>query len=345
MTPTMTDPTERRLRAARPHDADVPVDAALSPDAVALLREARSRAASRPAVRPAARRRGLRFLAPRLGAAAVLAAAAAAVIGWPASHTGPEKALARPLELAVRWFAPAPGTVVHMRSTLASRASDGSVSEIRMETWQAADDPKQSRSVSDQDGARGEGAADGLYDAANDTVYLDVPPGPRQRERLRRNLELKFRALRAQGAGDAEIARLRSEIRKQLASQADEDTGPAIAGDTTVAEIRTLLERGRARVVGRESHDGVEAYVIELHASGKRRTLWTAVSDGRPLELRIDDGPGTAALQTTTWRVYELLSGGSADALVTERGAHPDARIVRDPDAFEAAQARMYPHG
>ena len=67
-------------------------------------------------------------------------------------------------------------------------------------------------------------------------------------------------------------------------------------------------------------------------------------ADGRPQELRIDRGEGTEPLETLTWETYEVVPAGSdLDRLTTVRGAHPDATVVRDADAFEAAAARLFP--
>jgi len=74
-----------------------------------------------------------------------------------------------------------------------------------------------------------------------------------------------------------------------------------------------------------------------------RWTLWTAADDGRPLELRIDAGGWTRKRETVTWDVYELLSGPEHDQLVTVRGAHPSARVVRNAAAQQAAIERLFP--
>jgi hypothetical protein len=66
-------------------------------------------------------------------------------------------------------------------------------------------------------------------------------------------------------------------------------------------------------------------------------------AEGRPLELRIDRDGET--LQTTTWTVYEALPAAGADAGLSVIRSHPDARVVRDPAAYAAAQSRLYPNG
>lgn len=290
MAPVMSDPTERRLRAARPAAADVPADAADRPEARALLEAARTRPVPAP-------RRGR-----RVAGGLVLAGGAAAValaIGLPGSK--PE-ARANPLALAIHWFAPAPGTVLHVRSTLASGRDT-----MGQEYWQSVDHPEQQRTIGAQDGIVGEAASDGIYDAARDTVYVNVPSG---------------------GEPDG--------------------GGEASAVDPNVAQVRAALEHGDARVLGREQHAGRDAYAIAVDpdvrgeaAKPVRWTLWIAADDGAPLELRIDNGPDTPAIETTTWQAYDLLR----DAPLTVRAAHPDARVVRDADQYAAAQGRLYPHG
>jgi hypothetical protein len=112
------------------------------------------------------------------------------------------------------------------------------------------------------------------------------------------------------------------------------------------AQIRKLLGQGKAELGPETTHAGITALPITFWPNGTgpespRWTLWTVADDGRPLELRIDNGPGTDPLQTTRWTVYELVDS----APLTLTGAHPGARIVRDPDAYEAATARLYPNG
>ncbi len=352
MPSVMTDPAERRLRAARPPAAEVPADAAESVEAQALLARVRT---SAPA------RKWRRRLALRVGAAVALAVAAFAVVaGLPGSGRGPQQALARPLELAVRWFDPTPGTVLHYRSTLTDNAPNAPASTLEQEVWVSADHPERARTVSIQDAIRAESGPDGVYDAARDTVYLFVPPGPRQLAAIRRSIEAKISAARAGGTTKEEIAAMRREAREAIAdavaASSVSGSQPGMSGgDPTVAEIRALLVRGDARVAGREAHKGVEAYVIEFSPRGQARagdgtaavrwTLRTRVSDGRPLQFRVDNGPGTPILETITWQTYELLSGRASEELLTVRGAHPDARVVRDPDALQEATERLYPKG
>jgi hypothetical protein len=349
MPPVMTDPVDRRLRRARPESADVPLDAAETPGARELLSRVR---AAQPA--PARHRR---MALPSAAAAVAVTAAIVAVTGIPGSSGSRQDALARPLALAVHWFDPSAGTVLHARSTLTSRTPDAKAAALTQEIWQSVDDPALARIASVQEGVRAESAQDGIYDPATDTVYEAVPPGPRQIAAIKRSIERKIDAARAAGASDEQIAEIRKAGREAIHPPAGPDRGAAapITGDPTVAKIRSVLEHHQARVAGQRSYRGVEAYAIELDPFGDappgdtgarvRWTLLIATGDGRPLELRSDNGPGTAAIETTRWQTYELLRGSDSEQLVSVRGAHPGARVVRDPDAFETAMQRLYRNG
>lgn len=337
MAPVVTDPIERRLRAARPASAEVPADAADGPEAQAVLERARTAAPTRR--RPRALRTGI--------AVALAALAVVVVAALPGADTGPDAALARPIKLAFRWFDPTPGTVLHYRNTLVSTGPGGERTVLHQEGWQLVDHPDETRTVSTQDGHRSEAARDGLYDPATKTVYLFVPPSPGD---LKRMIERKIAAARAGGASDEQIEEMRRAAEKPAGPPEEPE-----AGDPVTAKVRDLLRHGAARVAGFQTRRGVKTYAIELQpisrapagdpAGQTRWTLWIAADDGRPLELRIDHGPGTRAVETTTWETYELLSGDESARLVTVRGAHRDARVIRDADAVDEATARLYPKG
>ena len=334
----LTDPLDARLRAARPPVADVSETAF---DAALLERV---RAHPRPATR---RHRPRAFALP---AAGIVSAATVAVVvlfaAGPDRVAGPASAPAA-VTRALRWFDPAPGTILHIRSELTSTAPDGGRHTLVQEQWQSADRPERQRHV-ERDGARlVESAGDDIYDPSTNTVYEHVAPGPRQREQLSEAIERKIATAKAQGAPAKVIARLRADARKAQAGTLESGAGATQpAGDPTVRKVRLMLRDGDAVVRGRERHDGVEAWAITLTGSGGPRwTLWTAVADGRPLELRIDGGPGTPLVEGTRWTAYEVLPADRADRLLTLAGAHPDARIVRDPDEFQDALRRLFPDG
>lgn len=191
---------ERRLRAARPWRADVDANAAERPEALAILAAARTRvptSASAHLVR-SPRRRPVRLLV-RAGAVTAAAIVAGAVAGWPGSDGGPQDAVARPVALAMQWFDPAPGTILHARSTTESRGPNGERRQLIREFWQSVDQPGRVRTVIAEDGLRAESGADGLYDPRTDTVYLGTEGTPRA---LREALKRKVVTDKARAAGE-----------------------------------------------------------------------------------------------------------------------------------------------
>jgi hypothetical protein len=172
------------------------------------------------------------------------------------------------------------------------------------EFWQSADDPALQRLVAS--GARAsETAGDGFYDAATNTIH-DAPDG----------------------------------------KPGVPDMCDIPAGDPIVAKVRMLLRDGRMSVTGREVHNGVEAWAISLKPGAGRPawTLWVSAADGKPLELRDPGRDASEEPQVIRWSVYEVLSDGDADRLLTVRGAHPTARVVPDP-AHMAAEKKRLMHG
>src|SRR4029079_1828348 len=124
----------------------------------------------------------------------------------------------------------------------------------------------------------------------------------------------KIEAAKKQGAPPKVIVQLKDDRRKVLNGTFEQPTPSehAVLGDPTVVKVRMLLRDGRATLGDQTVHDGVQAWPITLHdgpagAGRPRDVLWGAVADGRPLELRIDSGPGTPVLQTTKWTTYEVV--------------------------------------
>jgi hypothetical protein len=328
MADTMTDPIEARLRAARPPEAAVADNAF---DAELLVRV---QAVPRGPVR-----RGRLHIA--LPAAAAVVAAMVVLTAGSGQVASPASAA---ITQALRWFDPAPGTILHFRSEL--RSGDRTLVQ---EIWQSADDPERQRHI-ERDGDRTVETAGGdVYDPATNTIYEAVPPGPALLAQRAHAIERKIAAAKEQGAPAAVVRRLRADARREGAGTLGAARSADLpAGDPTVMKIRLLLRRGTAVVRGHETHDGVDAWAIGLlpgPAAGPRWTLWTAVSDGRPLELRIDRGRGTPIVESTRWTTYEMLPASAAGRVLTLSAAHPDAAVVRDPDRLAAAQQRLFPNG
>lgn len=112
-------------------------------------------------------------------------------------------------------------------------------------------------------------------------------------------------------------------------------TGGVSGSDPIVTKVRMLLADGQMTVGGLVQHDGVDAWPVSLKPGlGRTWTLWVAASDGKPLELR--DGS-----QVVRWTTYETTAGGRDAAVLSVRGAHPDARVVTDPEAAKQAADRL----
>jgi hypothetical protein len=278
---SVRDDLERRLRASRPVIDDA-YDAALLERVRAL---------------PIERRR----LAPRAAPVAVAAAAiAAAIVVLTGAPGGPSSASAV-TQAALRWFAPPPGTILHVRSV---ETQDG-VTTTR-ELWESADHPAMARERRHGAGQTVESAGASYYDAATNTIHESAAPSKPAKP------------------GDA------AKAGKPAPGKVDPLAGLP-AADPIVDKTRSLLQAGDMEVAGHATIDGQDAWAISLKADAGRPvwTLYVAASDGRPLELR-DPGRDTSeAPQTIRWPVYEVLSDvPDPNALLTLHGAHPDARVV-----------------
>lgn len=300
------------------------MEPAVSDDLQARLRAARPRAGhvdddafdaellTRLRTQPIDRRRAVpRAVAVPVAAGVTLTATAVIMLGGgPGDVGGPPSASA--VTQALRWLNPRPGTVLHVRSVETS----GSRTTTR-ELWQSADDPGSGRQVTT--GPRSfETSGDAFYDPATDTIY--DPPAP--------------------------------SLKGDEASEGKATTGgakpgdPAMpAGDPIVAKARSLLQEGRMAVTGRESHNGTDAWAISLKPDAGRPvwTLWVSAADGKPLELRDPGRDASEPPQVVRWPTYEVLPASGAQRLLTLTGAHPSARVVRDPAQVAAAERRLIP--
>jgi hypothetical protein len=277
---------ERRLRAARPLSARVD-QAAFDQDLLDRVRNL-----------PIDRRRAVpRAVAVPVAAGATVSVAAVLMLGN--GPAGPSSAEA--ITQALHWLTPAPGTVLHTRST----ETQGGRTTTR-EYWQSADRPADARML--VEGARRyELQGPAVYDPATNTIY-DEP---------------------FDGKGPDKVPAGRLDPRKMP------------AGDPIVTKVRMLLQEKHMSVVGREVHNGVEAWKISLNRDAGRPvwTLWVSAADGRPLELRDPGRDASEAPQLIRWSTYDVLRGSSA--LATLRGAHPTARVVHDAAQTAAAEQRL----
>jgi len=242
---------------------------------------------------------------PRAVAVPVAAGATLSVAGvlMLAGGPGGGPSAAAAITQTLHWLTPPAGTVLHVRSV----ETQGGRTTTR-EYWQSADHPALAREV--LGGAqRYEISGDAVYDPATDTIY--DPPSA-----------------------------------KDPSSPSSGKIDPRTSvppSDPIVAKVRILLQHGDMEVTGREVHNGTDAWAISLRQGVGRPvwTLWVSTADGKPLELRDPGRDASEAPQVIRWSAYEVLSDGDASGLTTLRGAHPSARVVRDPDQVAAAEQRL----
>jgi hypothetical protein len=304
------DDLERRLRAARPRAACA--------DESAFDAELLARVCDQPI---ATRRTIPRAVAVPVAAGVTLTATAVVMLGGgPGEVGGPSSAAA--ITQTLRWLNPPPDTILHVRSV----ETMGGQTTTR-ELWQSADDPESERQLIE--GAQSfESSGDALYDPANDTIYENAAKSP-------------------SGAGNARDKRKRAGAKvgdgSTSAGKPGEKTLPAT--DPIVGKVRILLQEGRMEVTGRELHNGTQAWAVSLKPDVGRPvwTLWVSADDGKPLELRDPGRDASEQPQVIRWPTYEVLPESDADRLLTLRGAHPSAHVVRDAAQTAAAEERLGP--
>jgi hypothetical protein len=251
-----------------------------------------------------ARRSIPRVVAIPVAAGATLTATAVVMlVGGPGDVGGPPSAAAI-TQATLHWLQPSPDQILHTRSV---ESQDGRTTT--RELWQSSDDPADERQRFEGPVAY-ETSGDALYDAAADTIY-DAPTDPRN------------------GTGSE---------KRPAARGSDAPTG-----DPVVAEVRTLLSEGHMTVTGREAHNGTDAFAISPKAGAGRPTwtIWVDAANGKPLELRDPGRDANEAPQVIRWPTYEVLPETGGGQLLTLTGAHPTARVVRDPEQAAAARNRL----
>jgi hypothetical protein len=132
-----------------------------------------------------------------------------------------------------------------------------------------------------------------------------------------------------------------STVPKPPPSSSDEDLQNVDSNSSDFrGQILALLRSGEAHVVGHRTIDGQDT--IEIASASEHTTYFVDPSSYRPVELRTRGTDGGTALR---FRTYETLSLGDNRGLLSLAAQHPDARVDRDPADYEAADARLHPHG
>jgi hypothetical protein len=301
-----------------------------------------------------ARRRRRRMLRAAALSAAAVAAAFGVLSALPTGGPSVVERAAAALELS-------DDTILHYQLSGEQRNPDGSVVTWRSESWQLRAAPFTGRQIEvGPEGIRAEtltrGDMNELYDVRTNTIYvasrqeLVAAQSPKIKIVPKSKIAKITRDPRVDtvfviGKGGKRPTVVATEqgakrLREQLAQGGQEPTADGQVGDPYRAEILALLESGRARetrveVGGRdairiESPDGRQVYLVD--AATYAPIEWTSAGNGGGVTLRFP--------------VYEELPVDTESMeLLDLEAQHPGARVVRDPAAYRAAEARLFPHG
>jgi len=289
----------------------------------------------RSAVRADRRRTTTRRRVARLGVVAL--AGAAVALGVFASLPGGRESGGVARAAAV--LRAGGGTILHTDMTGRQENPDGSVATWRDERWQLMEAPFDARQIETSFGITAESATVDtkaqLYDASTNTIYTHEPEPKFRFEKGPSEDTLRLVVLKADGS-TAYVKVIRKDDLKKL-------KGGAPSADTEAepfrAKILLLLQSGRAKEAGHVAVGGRDALKLDL---GDGSTYLVDAQTYDPIEYTIRR-VGTVTL---TFKAYEKLPSTPENrALLSLRAQHPDARIDDDPAHYEAAQARLFPHG
>jgi hypothetical protein len=298
------------------------------------------------------RRRLLRATALSAAAAAVALGILAVLPGGGSSVVGPAAAA---LEVS-------DNTILHMELRGEQHNPDASVVTWRSESWQLGEAPFTRRQIEvGSDGIRAESLTRGdtyeLFDTERNTIYiatqqelLAANPLPKieivSKARLRKltNGSEASSALKVAKGGSYSVIATKEgakRLREQRAQAQDSGGGDATVEEPFRAEILALLNSGRARETGHVEVDGRDAIRIES-PDGKQVYLVDAETYA-PIEWTSTGNGGSVTLR---FPVYEELPANADSMEVFDLEAkHPGAQVEHGAAAYQAAEARLFPHG
>jgi hypothetical protein len=300
-----------------------------------------------------ARRRRRRMLR----AAALSAAAAAAAFGLlSALPTGGPSVVER----AAAALEPPDDTILHYQLSGEQRNPDGSVVTWRSETWQLRVSPFTRRQIEvGPEGVRAEtltrGDMNELYDVRTNTIYVasrqelaaaqlpKIKIVPQSKiAKITRDPRVDTAFVLGKGGKRPTVVTTEQgakRLREKLAQAGQE---PAAAPPEEFrAEILALLQSGRARETGRVEVAGRDA--IRIESPHGRQVYLVDAATYAPIEWTTAGNGGGVTLR---FPAYEELSVDTESMeLLNLEAQHPGARVLRDPAAYRAAEARLFPHG
>jgi len=288
----------------------------------------------RSAVSADRRRTTRRRRAARLGVVALAGAAVALGVFASLPGGGESGGVAR----AAAVLRASSGTILHTDMTGRQVNPDGSVATWRDERWQLMGAPRDARQVETSADGRAETATTNgtsqLYDAATNTIYTHEPEPSFRLEKGPTEGTIRLVVPKADGTSYVKVIR-KADVKKL--------TGDASAAETEDEPFRTkillLLQSGKAKEAGHVDVDGRDALKLDL---GDGSTYLVDAQTYDPIEYTIRR-IGTVTLSFHTYE--KLPSTPENRALLSLRAQHPDARVDDDPAHYDAAQARLFPHG
>jgi hypothetical protein len=102
-----------------------------------------------------------------------------------------------------------------------------------------------------------------------------------------------------------------------------------------------LLRSGNARETGRVTLAGRQA--VRIVGNHGNATSFVDAKTYDPIEFRTAGNGGSTSLRFVAYETLSLT--GSTRALLSVEAQHPNAKLSKDPAAFQAAQWRLFPRG
>jgi hypothetical protein len=300
-----------------------------------------------------ARRRRRRMLRAAALSAVAVAAAFGVLSALPTGGPSVVERAAAALELS-------DDTILHYQLSGEQRNPDGSVVTWRSETWQLRVAPFTRRQIEvGPEGVRAEtltrGDMNELYDVRTNTIYVasrqelvaaqlpKIKIVPKSKiAKITRDPRVDTVLVLGKGGKRPTVVTTEQgakRLREQLAQGGQEPAG--VLPEEYRAEILALLQSGRARETGRVEVAGRDA--IRIESPHGRQVYLIDAATYAPIEWTTAGNGGGVTLR---FPVYEELPVDTESMeLLDLEAQHPGARVVRDPAAYQAAEARLFPHG
>jgi hypothetical protein len=289
--------------------------------------------------------------------AAVLAVAAAAALGLlSALPSGGPSVVQR----AAAALQSSDDSILHYQIDAEQQNGDGTSVSWSSETWQLLVPPYTRRQIEVQAGSpRAESVTRGglneLYDASNNTIYVATSKELRdarmptieivsQSELDKLTGSTKASVVYEVQKGGAQPKVLATEqgaerLRKELAHPQGQSS--RILLPEFRARFFALLKAGRLHVTGHVVVDGRDG--IQLSSPDGKDVYVVDASTYDPIEWTTTGNGGGVTLHFPLYE--ELPVDAQSMQLLDLQAQHPSAQVVRDPQAYIAAEDRLYPHG